>query len=635
MLHVIDIETDSLDPNTINLVVVKPLGSKAYRVCTIGLGLRDYIEENRVTGWIGHNISRFDAPALKKLWGVTLEGKLYDTLLLSKLLDRDRAGGHSLQALGTHIGWPKDEIDFDKADFLELKKYCKRDVDVTEAVFNYLVKKASVISDASKTREAYSLELEVAVLMDKQVTHGVYFNKNDAYDLHTKVCARMGEITTLLEKDIPRIKLPKSKLKYPPKKQFKKDGTPSASMRRYCNNSGFRISTSKKALRHWSAKGPDGEVLSLPLTEPLVTTEPLNLNNQAGLKDYLLSEGWEPTIWNYKKDMAGKPLYPRVTTSPKLYDENKVVCPNLALMTGINVPLISEYLTLRSRGNVLYSPKGTGWLLDRRVVKESVISADADTLGCNTHRMSHKKVANVPTVDTPYGLEMRSLFIPRDGLVMVGWDASGLEARIEAHYTFAFDRDYAKSLVTGAIHSENAQWMKEIVPEVGIRKAKELKYAMTYGASPPRVKSILGCNLTQAKLLYGMFWAKSSPLASLKQALERQWEHTGKTYIIAIDGRRIPTRSRHSLLNALFQSGGAIIMKRAMVIMEEYKDWNAFGCHGLIRYHDEEQWEAPKELAKLLGTCGISSIQQAGEYYDLNVELTGEYKVGESWGETH
>lgn len=88
------------------------------------------------------------------------------------------------------------------------------------------------------------------------------------------------------------------------------------------------------------------------------------------------------------------------------------------------------------------------------------------------------------------------------------------------------------------------------------------------------------------------------PLDSLKKALTAQWEANGKKYIIGIDGRRVPTRSAHAILNSLFQSGGVICAKRAMVIhdiklkeaglsVDFFRDdWkNKEFCQQMIAYH--------------------------------------------------
>jgi DNA polymerase I-like protein with 3'-5' exonuclease and polymerase domains len=58
-------------------------------------------------------------------------------------------------------------------------------------------------------------------------------------------------------------------------------------------------------------------------------------------------------------------------------------------------------------------------------------------------------------------------------------------------------------------------------------------------------------------------------------------------------------------------------------------------AQGLIRYHDEEEWECKPEYAHRVGELGIESIKKAGEYLQLNVPITGEYKVGKTWADVH
>jgi DNA polymerase-1 len=61
---------------------------------------------------VGHNIIGFDAPLLRKLWGIDIpEEKLRDTLILSRLYDPSRKGGHSLAAWGETLGYPKGDFD--------------------------------------------------------------------------------------------------------------------------------------------------------------------------------------------------------------------------------------------------------------------------------------------------------------------------------------------------------------------------------------------------------------------------------------------------------------------------------------------------------------------------------------------
>lgn len=109
--------------------------------------------------------------------------------------------------------------------------------------------------------------------------------------------------------------------------------------------------------------------------------------------------------------------------------------------------------------------------------------------------------------------------------------------------------------------------------------------------------------------VYEAFWMAAFPLDMLKKQLTKEWEANGKKYIIGIDGRRVPTRSAHAILNSLFQSGGVICAKRAMLIHDRklkaaglavdfFKDdWkNMTFCQQMIAYHDEAQLETNEKV---------------------------------------
>ena len=60
---------------------------------------------------IGHNIIGFDLPVLGKLLGFEWWGKVEDTLVMSRLDNPSREGGHSLASWGTRMNFPKGEYD--------------------------------------------------------------------------------------------------------------------------------------------------------------------------------------------------------------------------------------------------------------------------------------------------------------------------------------------------------------------------------------------------------------------------------------------------------------------------------------------------------------------------------------------
>ncbi len=51
--------------------------------------------------------------------------------------------------------------------------------------------------------------------------------------------------------------------------------------------------------------------------------------------------------------------------------------------------------------------------------------------------------------------------------------------------------------------------------------------------------------------------------------------------------------------------------------------------------HDEWQIEVSEKYADKVGQLGVKAIEKAGEKYNVKCPLTGEYKIGVSWNETH
>lgn len=94
---------------------------------------------------VGHNIVDYDLPVLAKLSGTDLSFNVFDTLVLSRLLDPDMFGGHSLKAWGKRLGvlkgefGNKDDVEETWETFTEdMYEYCEQDVVVLEALYKHL-----------------------------------------------------------------------------------------------------------------------------------------------------------------------------------------------------------------------------------------------------------------------------------------------------------------------------------------------------------------------------------------------------------------------------------------------------------------------------------------------------------------
>ena len=104
-------------------------------------------------------------------------------------------------------------------------------------------------------------------------------------------------------------------------------------------------------------------------------------------------------------------------------------------------------------------------------------------------------------------------------------------------------------------------------------------------------------------------------------------------WIKAIDGRKVYVRSPHSALNFLLQSAGSIVAKRSWVIFHNLARSLDYKQLGVI--HDEIQIECAPEDADEIGRLVVKAMEQTTDYYKLNCPITGEYKVGKNWSETH
>lgn len=116
--------------------------------------------------------------------------------------------------------------------------------------------------------------------------------------------------------------------------------------------------------------------------------------------------------------------------------------------------------------------------------------------------------------------------------------------------------------------------------------AKSVKYACTYGAQAEKVAKTIGSPKEVGQQVFDAFWEAAKPLGLLKEALKKHWESNGKKFIITIDGRKVPTRAAHAILNSLFQSAGVICAKTTMILWEK-----KMREHGLMVDFWKDDWK--------------------------------------------
>lgn len=77
---------------------------------------------------VGHNICRFDIPAVEKVLGIKVKARLVDTLALSWYINHERQK-HGLEGYGEDYGVPKPVIkDWDSLTPEDYRHRCEQDV---------------------------------------------------------------------------------------------------------------------------------------------------------------------------------------------------------------------------------------------------------------------------------------------------------------------------------------------------------------------------------------------------------------------------------------------------------------------------------------------------------------------------
>ena len=201
MQLVLDIETN-LAHDTIWCCVTLHRETNDITVWRSSQGLKEYL--NDADTIVGHNLIDFDAYILNRVWGTNIrKSQCQDTLLLSRLSNSSRDGGHSLKAWGNTLGYEKiDFTDFDGGLTEEMVTYCIRDVELTSKVYDILVQE---VSRNKISPEAVKLEYEVQVILSEMERNGFKLDVPYAQTLLCTIKTEMATIEEALQEIFPPI----------------------------------------------------------------------------------------------------------------------------------------------------------------------------------------------------------------------------------------------------------------------------------------------------------------------------------------------------------------------------------------------------------------------------------------------
>ena len=527
---------------------------------------------------VGHNIIGYDIPVLGSVWGLEpTANNVIDTLVLSRLANPSRQGGHGLAAWGQRLGYPKVEHEDWSTYTPEMQHRCNVDVEINERVLVAVRKELKGFS-----QDSIDLEMEVAHVIEKQHKTGWAFDERKAFLL----AARLRDEQRAVELEVQEQFRPLATKGTEVNPRYTKDGSLS------------KVGT--------NFLGDDWETLSGPCTK--VTFPEFNLGSNDQIARYLKRQGWEPKT---------------------LTETGKAVVDEGALK-GVDIP--EAQLILRYKNLSKVAKMVEGWI--EACQDDGRIYGRVNPCGAVTGRMTHSNpnLAQVPARGS-LGKECRELFTVEPGYTLVGTDACGLELRCLAHYMN--DEGYSKAVVEGS-QSEGTDVHTLNQKAAGLPDrdtAKTFIYAFLYGAGDALIADIAGLKTAkEGKALKERFLRATPALASLKSRVE---DAAGRGWLKGLDGRKVHVRSVYSGLNTLLQSAGAILMKRQMVILDTLVFEAGLDARQVATVHDEVQFEVADGDVGEFQKLAEQSMVLAGEYYNLRCPLAGEAKAGQTWKETH
>lgn len=584
--------------------------------------------------FIGHNFVQYDlAEVLDRLipnHGIPFDLVL-DTLVLSRLLKYDRAGGHSIKAYGESFGIKKEGSEIEQWQELtdDMVRRCHSDTKINLQI----VKRYQKYILDPKWQSALSLEHEIASVCAQMSIDGFAFNLSAAKDMEGRLSDLVAPIDAALA------------LAFPPKVVFVREVIPRLTKSGALNMNDFR----------WF----EGDDLTIFTGGPfsLVEYQDFNPGSPPQVVERLNAAGWKPT----EKTKGHTDFLKSRVKDPdkaKRYREYgwKVNEDNLKTLPDSAPPAakdLAKRIILNSRISDLQE-----WIaLAEPEGMVSAIHGSFSPIGAWTHRLSHSKpnLANIPVAkrspkDTEfealindYNDEMRALFQARPGYRLVGTDADGIQMRIFAHYVN--DERLIKALVEGKkedetdIHSLHKRFLGEVCRSRDA--AKTFIYAWLLGAGVAKVAEILQCSVSEARNAVENFIQAYPGLRDLKKNKIPYDARRG--YFEGLDGRLVTCSSEHLMLAGYLQNGEAIIMKGATI------DWQS-RLHNLgIPFrlvtwpHDEWQTEIPDDddIARIVSDTQIQAIRDQRDRLGFRLPLEGTTSIhngfigGYTWKDTH
>ena len=610
-MPVFDIETDGLNPTKIHVVSwMDDNGDVQYTHDYVSM--RIFFEEAHTL--IGHNIVRYDIPAVEKILGVKITAHIVDTLALSWYINHDR-GSHGLEGYGEDYGVPKPKItDWESLSLEEYAHRCNEDVKINTRLWRDLNSKLNKLypeeEDKLRLIDYLSFKLKCAAQQEalqwkldvpKAKAHLQEWDK-----LKSEKIDQLADVMPPLQKFTVRNR---------PKVYLKSDGDLSAHGAKWeqlCKD--HKVSSSTQSLRVKTGE------------------EKANPNSVQQVKDWLFMLGWEPRTFKFMREEDGS------TRKLEQIRKDGELCPSVLELVDQEpaISLLDGLTVLTHRIGIIKS------FVDME--KDGYVQATVAWV-TNTLRFRHARpLVNLPSVDRQYGKEIRGCLTAPDGYTLCGADMTSLEDTTKRHYMKPLDPDYVAEMSKEGFdpHLDLAKHAGVVTQEdidnhnSGERSLKALRknykvvnYSATYGVGKSTLSRNTGMSESEAQKLLEAFWSRNWSVEKVSKDV-RTRELFGHMWLYnPVSKFWYSLRSDKDKFSTLNQGTGVYCFDSWVRLCR------AKGIKTIGQFHDEVI-ALVKEGEEIETAMNMEySIQELNAELNLNVPLGVDAQFGDSYADIH
>ena len=610
-MTVFDIETDGLDPTKIHVLSWEDELGKIQHTHDY-VAMRIFFEEATIL--IGHNIVRYDIPAVEKILGVKVSATLVDTLAVSWYINHTRPK-HGLEGYGEYYNVKKPEItDWENLTKEEYAHRCNEDVKINVRLWRDLdIKLSKLYPDVNNKWDLLNyLTFKMQCAAEQEALKW----KLDV-DKANKYLAEWGDMKEdkieQLAEAMPKRVL--TKVQQRPKVMYKKDGE--------LSSHGERFEELRKEYRQ-----PEN-VQSFVVKTGEVRGNP---SSPEQVKDWLYSIGWVPRTFKFVRgsDDQEKQI-------PQIRREGEL-CPSVKDLVSEDpaVSILDGLSVLSHRISVL---KG--------MVEHEVGGYVQATIAgmTNTLRFKHAKpLVNIPSVEKPYGKEIRGCLTAPEGYTLCGADMTSLEDTTKRHYMKPLDPNYVAEMSKEGFdpHLDLAKHAGIITQEdidkhnSGEKSLKSLRknykvvnYSATYGVGAAKLSRETGMSKKEAQKLLDAFWSRNWSVQKVATTLRKRELFGGMWVQNPVSGFWYSLRSEKDRFSTLNQGTGVYCFDNWV------KKCREKGIKTVGQFHDEII-ALVKEGDQIETAMNMNySIQELNEQLKLNVDLGVDAQFGKTYAEIH